>query len=305
MIGTLRRSPFATSRTMLLAASVAVTLGACSPNASGAGSGVSVVSTAETTPQAPTSQTTPAPSRARTQQFGITIVDRVVYDESFSQGLEYVDGRLVESVGGRGSSTVRVLDPSAAAPQSVRLEPALFVTGIAAVPAAPAPATGLWQMTWQDHLAILRDPTTLAELRRVTVDGEGWGLCHDGTRLLQSRGDNRLLFRDPVSFAQLGEVVVAGQWSTARLGELECAVVDGRPQVWANPQGTDWLLRIDPADGVVTAVVDLGRLAVEEIPTRVDQVIGGVAAIPQATGEFWVTGRGWAHRYRIRLQPRP
>jgi glutamine cyclotransferase len=160
-------------------------------------------------------------------------------------------------------------------------------------------------MTWQDHIAILRDPSTLAEQRRVPLDGEGWGLCHDGGRLVQSRGDNHLLFRDPVTFAGLGEVVVAGQWSTARLGELECVVAGGRPQVWANPQGTDWLLRIDPADGAVTAVADLGRLAVEEIPTRREQVIGGIAAVPFATDEFWVTGRGWAHRYRIRLQPRP
>lgn len=238
------------------------------------------------------------------RHFGVVIVDRVVYDGSFSQGLEYVDGHLVESVGGRGSSAVRVLDPNSAAPQSSRLDSVLFATGIARVPMGPAPATGLWQMTWQDHIAILRDPTTLAELRRVAVDGEGWGLCHDGTRLVQSRGDNHLLFRDPESFTRIGEVVITGQWSTARLGELECTVVDGHPWVWANPQGTDWLLGIDPASGTVTAVVDLGRLAVEEVPTRAEQVIGGLAAVPESSGEFWVTGRGWTHRYRIRLQPR-
>lgn len=304
MIGNQRLSSFATSRAMLVASVVAALVACSSPAPGAGGSSPPAGSTADTTPQAPTSPTT-APSVSRTQLFGVVVVDRVAYDASFSQGLEYVDGRLVESVGGRGSSSVRVLDPNSAAPQSTRLDPALFATGIARVPAAPAPATGLWQTTWQDHIAILRDPNTLAEKSRVTADGEGWGLCHDGGRLVQSRGDNHLLFRDPATFAQLGEVVVAGQWSTSQLGELECAVVDGRPQVWANPQSTDWLLRIDLTDGVVTAVVDLGRLAVEEVRTRVEQVIGGIAAIPQFTGEFWVTGRGWAHRYRVRLQPRP
>ncbi|GLZ28173.1 hypothetical protein Lesp02_03630 [Lentzea sp. NBRC 105346] len=173
---------------------------------------------------------------------------------------------------------------------------ALQGNGIALTPA------GLWQTSGDS--AVLRDPKTLAERRRVPLTGQSWGLCHDGTHLVQSEGTTRLLLRDHDSFAPTGEVHLAThQWSTARLGELHCVTIDGYPQVWAAVTGTDWMIRVDLSTGITTAVADLTPITVAEQPTGTDQVIGGIAAA-QAADELWLTGRHYHHRYRIRLQPR-
>ena len=87
---------------------------------------------------------------------------------------------------------------------------------------------------------------------------EGWGLCHDGDRMIRSDGTDRLRFHDPQSFAETGSVNVTREGQpVGNLNELEC--VDG--QVWANVWQTDMIVRIDPATGVVNAVVDATALA--------------------------------------------
>ena len=45
-------------------------------------------------------------------------------------------------------------------------------------------------------------------LREVPVNGEGWGLCNDGDRLIRSDGTDRLRFHDPATFAETGSIAV-------------------------------------------------------------------------------------------------
>ena len=116
----------------------------------------------------------------------------------------------------------------------------------------------LIQLTWQNQKALVYDRGRLQAGRAsCPYQGEGWGLCWDGRRLVMSDGSDRLTFRDPKTFAVLGEVHVtlAGQ-PVHELNELEC--VDGA--VYANVWQTDDILRIDPASGRVTAVVDASGL---------------------------------------------
>lgn len=54
----------------------------------------------------------------------------------------------------------------------------------------------------------------------------------------------------------------------------------------------------------VVADADLTAITIAEVPTGRDQVIGGIAAVPDAAGELWLTGRHYHHRYRIGLQSR-
>ena len=160
---------------------------------------------------------------------------------SFTQGLEMADGVLFEGTGLRGESAVRAIDPTTGRVlRETRLPADLFGEGIT--------ITGdrIWQLTWQEGVAIERDRNSLAELRRVHYTGEGWGVCEDGSRLVTSDGSARLTFRDPATFAETGQVVVrAGDEEVDRLNELEC--VGG--QVWANVWGGDEIVRIDPATG--------------------------------------------------------
>jgi glutamine cyclotransferase len=212
---------------------------------------------------------------------------------AFTQGLELgPDGALYEGTGVAGRSQLRELDPATGAVRrSVPLPGDLFGEGITVV------GDRIWQLSWRDGVALEWDRARFVLLREVPLDGEGWGLCHDAGRLVRSDGSARLRFHDPRTFAETGSVTVTldGEPVT-ELNELEC--VDG--QVWANVWRTDRIVRIDPADGAVTAVVDAAGLL--DGPRRAGaDVLNGIAAT--GPDEFLLTGKYWPASFRVRFVP--
>jgi glutamine cyclotransferase len=213
---------------------------------------------------------------------------------AFTQGFEAAAGSLYEGTGLPGRSQLRELDPATGAlRRAVPLPGALFGEGITVV------GDRIWQLTWRDGVALEWDRAGLRLLRQVPISGEGWGLCAlpgpSGTRLVRSDGTDLLRFHDPVTFAETGSVRVSldGDPVTA-LNELEC--VDG--QVWANVWRTDRLVRVDPADGHVTTVVDAAGLLDPARRAGTD-VLNGVAAL--GDGEFLLTGKWWPATFRVRF----
>ena len=93
------------------------------------------------------------------------------------------DGVLYEGTGLAGLSELRELDPATGA----------VLRSVAA--ARRAVRRGhhgrrrpIWQLTWQDGVALEWDRPTLEGEEQVALTGEGWGLCHDGSRLVRSDG---------------------------------------------------------------------------------------------------------------------
>ena len=221
--------------------------------------------------------------------------------DAFTQGFEIDGTALYEGTGLAGRSQLRELDPeSGAVRRAVPLPGELFGEGITVV------GDRIWQLTWQDGTVLEWDRATLTLRRQLPLTGEGWGLCLDGgaapdgrgARLVRSDGTDRLRFHDPDTFAEQGSVGVTLDGApVAALNELEC--VDG--QVWANVWQTDRIVRIDPADGRVTAVVDATGLLDEARRPGTD-VLNGVAAVP-GTDEFLVTGKLWPVTFRVRFTP--
>jgi glutaminyl-peptide cyclotransferase len=211
---------------------------------------------------------------------------------AFTQGLEIDDGVLYEGTGLEGRSSMRATDPETGrVAKSAKLPKDMFGEGITVV------GDTIWQLTWQDGVALKRDRATLAERDRVGYGGEGWGLCHDGKRLVMSDGTNRLTFRDPDTFAVQGDVGVTDDAGdpVKDLNELECVGGD----VYANIWKTDHIVKIDPGTGKVTATVDLTGLLPEKDRADAD-VLNGIAAIP-GTDEFLVTGKLWPAMFRVRF----
>lgn len=241
---------------------------------------------------------TPAPTAAATPSAVPTLRPEVLAElphdpAAFTQGFEIDGGILYEGTGLEGRSELRELDPdTGAVRRSVPLPGQLFGEGITVV------GDRIWQLTWRDGVALEWDRATLTLRREVSLEGEGWGLCDDGARLVRSDGTDRLRFHDPVTFAEQGSVAVTLDGApVGQLNELEC--VGG--QVWANVWQTDRIVRIDPATGQVTAVVDAAGLL---DPTRraAADVLNGIAAVPGGDGEFLVTGKLWPVTYRVRFE---
>lgn len=209
---------------------------------------------------------------------------------AFTQGFEIDGDALYEGTGREGASQLRELDPvSGELRRFAPLPGTMFGEGITVVD------DRIWQLTWRDGVALEWDRATFALRREVPIDGEGWGLCRDGARLVRSDGTDRLRFHDPATFAETGGVAVTLDGAPVpMLNELEC--VDG--QVWANIWRTDRIVRIDPADGRVTAVVDAAGL-LDPAERAGTDVLNGIAAT--GDGEFLLTGKYWPTTFRVRF----
>ncbi|MEQ0565820.1 glutaminyl-peptide cyclotransferase [Amycolatopsis sp. NEAU-NG30] len=224
------------------------------------------------------------------EQLTVEVVATLPHDPAaFTEGLEFSGDTLYESTGLAGRSTLTA-GPAGGPPATTATLPSpLFGEGVTVL------GPTLWQLTWQDGFAIERDSRTLAELRRVPYQGEGWGLCHqDSGRLVMSNGSSWLTFRDPETFAVTGSVDVGRD----QLNELECVGGD----VYANVWHTDTILRIDAATGHVTATIDAARLRAQVNTTGAEDVLNGIAAVP-GTGEFLLTGKQWPVTFRVRFVP--
>lgn len=217
---------------------------------------------------------------------------------AYTQGLEVMDGQLLESIGRQAhpdgdvvyESDLRRVDiVSGEVVQRADAPGTVFAEGLTRV------GDELIQLTWRDEVAFWWDAETFEFIKEVRYQGQGWGLCFDGERLVMTDGSDNLFFRDPESFELLSTIQVTQSGTPiASLNELEC--IDGR--VWANVYRTDFIVRIDPETGFVDGIVDASALEQPRIsPT---EVLNGIAW--DAETETWlVTGKFWPTMYRVRF----
>ncbi|MGW4246833.1 glutaminyl-peptide cyclotransferase [Nocardia sp. NPDC004722] len=212
---------------------------------------------------------------------------------AFTEGLEIDGSVLYESTGLSGQSWVRATDLATGAELARADLPApLFGEGVTRV------GDLLWQLTYQDGIAIARDPATLTEIRRTRFDGEGWGLCARDNRVVMSNGSATLTFRDPQTFAITGTTALTSH-KDVKLNELDCAP-DG--SVYANTWPSNTILRINPDTGEVLAKIDASGLLPAGARTPDTDVLNGIADIP-GTDHFLLTGKKWPISYEVRFVP--
>ena len=102
----------------------------------------------------------------------------------------------------------------------------------------------------------------------------------------------------PMTLAETGRVPVTLEGRpVGRINELEW--IEG--EVFANLWQTDYIVRINPATGAITGIIDLTELMPDRSgldPT--DAVLNGIAWDPVGRRLF-VTGKNWPKLFEIRL----
>jgi len=228
--------------------------------------------------------------------WGYRVVAEYPHDpDAYTQGLVINDGVLYEGTGLEGRSTLRRVDlESGDVRQSLSLDAEHFGEGVAVV------GDRIYQLTWVTGTCFVYDRETFELERTFSYDTEGWGLTTDDTQLIMSDGTNRIVYRDPETFEETRHIdVMDGEVPVPYLNELE--YIDG--EIWANVYTTDWIARIDPADGTVTGWIDLtGLLDPEDLPAQGVDVLNGIAHDP-ATDRIFVTGKLWPTLFEIELVP--
>jgi glutamine cyclotransferase len=211
---------------------------------------------------------------------------------AYTQGLLFDQGVLYEGTGLNGRSSVRKVELiTGKVLQQVELDPAYFGEGITIF------GDQLYQLTWQSQVGFIYDKTSLAKRNEFTYSTEGWGITHDGSRLIMSDGTPRLYFRDPVTLAELGTVDVYDHTGpVVRLNELE--YIQG--EVYANIWQTDRIARINSATGQVVGWIDLTGLLPAAERTDSSAVLNGIAYLPDEDRLF-VTGKLWPKLFEIKL----
>lgn len=223
------------------------------------------------------------------------VVARFPHDRTaFTEGLLWHGGALYESVGREGMSDVR----------RVRLADGK-VLARAAIPASQfGEGLAVWRdqlisLTWHEGIAHRWDARTLKPRGDGRFEGEGWGMTSDGASLIEDDGSPVLKWFDPATLRTTRRLTVTVRGRPlSQVNELEW--VDGAilANVWHQP----FLVRIDPASGRVTAIVDLRPLVAEIGATDPEAVANGIAWDP-ARRRLFVTGKLWPTLFEITLEP--
>jgi len=211
---------------------------------------------------------------------------------AYTQGLFWADSVLFESTGRYGHSDVRRVDlKSGRVLAKHDLAPDRFGEGLALV------GGRLYQLTWKAGIAYVYDPSSLVLVDSIRYPGEGWGLTTDGKQLIMSDGSDSLRFMDPPTF-RVQRVVHARSNGEPiqRLNELE--LVNG--DVLANVYESNWIVRIDPANGKVREMLDFADL----YPKRAGyaEVMNGISLTPDGK-RLLLTGKMWPVMFEVQLKP--
>lgn len=234
--------------------------------------------------------------------FGYTIKQRHPHDTtSYTQGLEYHDGRLLESTGQKGKSTLRWVNiATGKAEQRIDLDAQYFGEGATLV------GDKVVMLTYQEHTGLVYDAKSFKQLSSFPYPStrDGWGLCYNGKHLIMSDGTNRLYFMNKDTYKDEYVIdVYDNNGIVSMINELE--YINGK--IYANIYTKDYIVVIDPASGIVEQKIDLsGLLPSGYFKTENDianNVLNGIAW--DAAGKrLFVTGKKWPTLFEIGLVPK-
>jgi len=239
--------------------------------------------------------TTPASSaNGPVPKFGYQIVNIWPHDSNaFTQGLILMDGKLLESTGEEGRSSLRRVDlESGRVLKKVDVPVPYFAEGIAMLNGK------IYQLTWQHHIGFIYDAQTFERTGQFNYSGEGWGLATDGQSLILSDGSSRIRFINPTDFKVTRTIdVIDGRNPIDQLNELE--YVNG--EIYANVWHDNRIATIDPQTGHVNSWIDLnGLIPAGELQDQ-EAVLNGIA-YDAANNKLYVTGKLWPRLFEIKVK---
>lgn len=213
---------------------------------------------------------------------------------AFTQGLVFENGFLYEGTGLLGRSTLRRVDLETGEVLQFHWLPARFFgEGVTIF------GNKIIQLTWKSKTGFVYDKDSFELLKEFHYETEGWGITHDGSRLIMSDGTSTLHLLDPETCEEIGQIEV---WEkdapVSGLNELEYI----RGEIFANVWPTNRIVRIAANSGKVIGWIELqGILDPKDLDYPVD-VLNGIA-YDAHKDRLFVTGKMWPAVFEIDLVP--
>ncbi|CAN5706409.1 glutaminyl-peptide cyclotransferase [soil metagenome] len=263
--------------------------------------GVFLVSCGGNEKTEPTVNPTPEPASNQPAELGYQLLNSYPHDTAcFTEGLQYVNGQLLESAGQYGESNIRVTDiKTGNVLKQQKLDKKYFGEGCTQLNGK------IYQMTYQEKTCFVYDAATLKKINEFNYSfGEGWGMTTDGTYLIISNGGSNLFYYDPNTFQEVKRVGVTNQYGpVSRINELEFI----KGFVYANVWLADQILKIDTASGKVAAVFNLSDLrgktgipASDMTTESGPDVMNGIA-YDSAANRIFITGKYWPKLFEVKF----
>jgi glutamine cyclotransferase len=216
--------------------------------------------------------------------------------KAFTQGLIYHEGVLYESTGKWGQSSLRQVDLETGQVLRIHHLPNRYF----------AEGMTVWQnkiiqLTWRSKIGFVYNLKNFEPLTHFTYPTEGWGMTHDGEKLIMSDGTDKLYFLNVDTFETIGFIRVRDQnIPIAKLNELE--YIEG--EIFANVWMSDLIVRISPQTGQVLGWIDLSGLKSLLSKTTLPKpnVLNGIA-YDRTNKRLFVTGKFWPQLFEIQLVP--
>lgn len=216
-------------------------------------------------------------------------------DKSFTQGLEFNEGKLYEGIGLYGESKILEVElETGTILRKLGLDGNYFGEGITLL------NDTLYQLTWRKGTCFLYDfKGDNFELLREEMSyiGEGWGLCNNGSELIMSDGTETLYFRDPSNFQETRRIQVYNHLGPIpQLNELE--YIDGK--IYANVYQTNVVVAIDPDTGKVLELIRCDDLIRQGRGSGAE--LNGIAQNDK-DGKIYMTGKNWSRLFEVSFVP--
>jgi glutamine cyclotransferase len=233
-------------------------------------------------------------SESNTSLIDYTIVKVFPHDaKAFTQGLVVEQGNLLESTGQNGTSWIAEVDiVTGKQEKKVELDKQYFGEGITVL------NNKIYQLTYKTKIGIIYSKK-YEKIGEFKYDREGWGITHNSEDLIASDGTEKLFFLDTITLAVKKTLTVSEKGKAINnLNELE--YIDGF--IYANVWQTNFIVKINPANGEVVGTLDLTQVAEVVYPGNPNaDVLNGIAYEPKSK-LLLVTGKLWPAMVAIRLK---
>ena len=212
---------------------------------------------------------------------------------SYTQGLIVYNGNMYEGTGNYNFSKLKKVDIATGKTlQEIKLDGKYFGEGVTIL------RDTIYQLTWKEKKAFAYTLKDFKKVKEFNIDIEGWGLSTDGQYLIASNGGSDLYYFEPSSFKLVKTQTVMENGSPAHdINEME--FINGF--IYANQYQQAYILKIDPASGLIVAKADVTSLWNRIKASDPDADVPNGIAYDEATKKVYITGKWWPKLFEVAL----